>query len=278
MSDDERASDASDPYAEIAEWYDLEHDPVTEDLECYLELLTSLGITGRAAILEVGSGTGRIAVALATAGYDVTGIEPSAAMRLRGEARVAARPDRVADRVHLLAGAADDYGSEAAEVYQAIIYGLNTFAHLTDQQSRLRALAVAASHLPPRGVLLIDLDLAGPRRLLGAPGQLYLQAAFRDRQDWITHLVAGSPGTEPGTLMVTHLYDVFASGGEVRRRTLVHMPLAVLTSGELELSVSTSGFEIEAIYGGFDLAAIDHLSSRVILVARRRSLSSGDIG
>jgi SAM-dependent methyltransferase len=275
MSENDLMPDASDPYAEIAEWYDLEHDPVTEDLECYLELLNTLGVTGRAAVLEVGSGTGRIAVALATAGYDVTGIEPSTAMRLRGEARVAARPDRVAGRVHLLSGAADDYGPEAAGVYQAIIYGLNTFAHLTDQQSRWRALEVAGRHLSPGGVLLIDLDLAGPRRLLDSPGQLYLQAAFRNRQDWITHLVAGSPGTEPGTLMVTHMYDAFASGREVRRRTLVQMPIAVLSSGELELLVSASGFEVEAVYGGFDLAAYDHLSPRVIVVARRRSLSSG---
>jgi SAM-dependent methyltransferase len=278
MSDDDLLPGESDPYAEIAEWYDLEHDPVTEDVECYLELLTSLGITGRAAILEVGSGTGRIAVALATAGYDLTGIEPSTAMRLRGEARVAARPDRVAGRVHLLSGTADDYGSEAAASYQAIIFGLNTYAHLTDQQSRSQALALAARHLPPRGVLLIDLDLAGPRRLLEAPGQLFLQAAFRDRQDWITHLVAGVPGTQPGTLTVTHLYDVFQSGSEVRRRTLAQMSLAVLTSGELELSISVSGFDVEAMYGGFDLAAYDHLSPRAILVARRQSPLSGDIG
>ena len=71
---------------------------------------------------------------------------------------------------------------------------------------------------------------------------------------------------------MTHLYDVFPSGSEVRRRTLAQMPLAVLTSGELELSMSVSGFDVEAMYGGFDLAAYDHLSPRAILVARRRGL------
>lgn len=43
-----------DPYALIAEWYDLEHDSFTDDIELYQELLA--GETQRLAILEVGAG------------------------------------------------------------------------------------------------------------------------------------------------------------------------------------------------------------------------------
>jgi SAM-dependent methyltransferase len=266
----------TDPYAEIAEWYDLEHDPVADDLECYIELLSkpprvSTGASHRTSVLEVGSGTGRIAAALATAGFDVTGVEPSPAMRERALARLSQLPPRVARRIHFVAGAADNYGEgvPADQRYHAILYGLNTFAHLSDFRARSKALAVARSHLEADGLLLIDLDLAGPRRLLASPGQLYLQGSWMmpaASGQWVSHLVSGVTGAEPGILLVTHWYDVFRSGHEVVR-TQAQMSMAVISRGELELAVAVAGFETLAAYGGFDLAPLDDLSARAILLA-----------
>jgi SAM-dependent methyltransferase len=274
----------SDPYGEIAEWYDLEHDPLSDDLECYIELLskpagnTSGAHSHRTSVLEVGSGTGRIAAGLATAGFDVTGIEPSPAMRERAVARLRQLPPRVARRIHIVAGAADNYGDGVmpGQRYHAILYGLNTFAHLTDYRARAEALAVARSHLEEDGLLLIDLDLAGPRRLLGSPGQLYLQGSWMlptESDRWVSHLVSGVMGPEPGTLVVTHWYDVFRSGHEVVR-SQAQMPMAVISRGELELAVAVAGFETLAAYGGFDLAPPDDLSARAILLACQRPNTS----
>ena len=268
-----------DPYQDITEWYDLEHDALTDDLECYLELLRSpldaggTGSSGRQlSVLEVGSGTGRIAVALASAGYEVTGVEPSPAMRRRAQARLAQLPERVARRIHIVSGAADDYGEAVTPErrYHGVLYGLNTFAHLTDFRARQRALAVAV--IDVGGLLLIDLDLAGPRRLLASPGQLYLQGSWMlppESGRWISHLVSGVMGAEPGTMVVTHWYDVFRSGDEVRR-TVAQMPMALISRGELELAVASCGFDTLAVYGGFDLAPVDDLSARAILLARAR--------
>ena len=54
------------------------------------------------------------------------------------------------------------------------------------------------------------------------------------------------------------------------RRTQTQMTLARLTRGEVELALAHTGFEIEAVYGGYDLAAYDDLSARAIFDARRR--------
>jgi SAM-dependent methyltransferase len=265
----------TDPYAEIAEWYDLEHDPLSDDLECYIELLSKPAggaESHRTSVLEVGAGTGRIAAGLATAGFEVTGVEPSPAMRERAMARLRQLPPRVARRIHIVGGAADNYGEGVlpGRRYQAILFGLNTFAHLTDYQARAQALAVARSHLEEDGLLLIDLDLAGPRRLLTSPGQLYLQGSWMfpaGSGRWVSHLVSGAMGAESGTLVVTHWYDVFRSGLEMIVRTQVQMPMAVISRGELELAVAVAGFETLASYGGFDLAPLDELSARAILLA-----------
>ncbi|PWT77452.1 MAG: hypothetical protein C5B60_02695 [Chloroflexi bacterium] len=268
----------TDPYREIAEWYDLEHDALTDDLECYLELLSKpAGGSGtgaeshRTSVLEVGSGTGRIAAALAAAGFDVTGVEPSPAMRERAQVRLTQLPPRVARRIHVVSGAADDYGEDVpADLrFHAILYGLNTFAHLTDYRARTRALAAARSHLEENGLLLIDVDLAGPRRLLASAGQLQLQGSWMippESGQWVSHLVSGALGPEPGTLIVTHWYDVFRSGQPVVR-TQTQMPMALMSRGELELAVASAGFETLAVYGGFDLAPVDDLSARAILLA-----------
>ena len=71
-----------DPYTALADWYDVEHDAITEDIEFFAQQIADLDVA-RPRVLEVGSGTGRIAAGLALAGYEVVGIEPSAAMRAR---------------------------------------------------------------------------------------------------------------------------------------------------------------------------------------------------
>jgi SAM-dependent methyltransferase len=65
-------------YTPFAELYDLFYDDFREDIEMYR------GFAARAGgpILEVGSGTGRVALALAGEGHTVVGLELSEAMRL----------------------------------------------------------------------------------------------------------------------------------------------------------------------------------------------------
>jgi hypothetical protein len=65
-----------DPYAVDAEFYDLVHEHHREDVGLWLSFA---GRTDRP-VLEVGTGTGRIARALSLAGHTVTAIDPSAAM------------------------------------------------------------------------------------------------------------------------------------------------------------------------------------------------------
>jgi len=48
-----------DSYTAIATWYDVEHDRVTEDIECYQELIVQADLRAPA-ILEIGSGSGRV--------------------------------------------------------------------------------------------------------------------------------------------------------------------------------------------------------------------------
>jgi SAM-dependent methyltransferase len=258
-----------DPYALIADWYDLEHDGLTEDVEC-LALVLSERLAGRSGhVLELGSGTGRIAAALALAGYRVLGVEPSEAMRRRCARRLAQLPERVARRVQIVPGQATDFELAPDLRFDAAVFGLNTFAHLTSPEQRLEALRRVRTYLTAEAPLILDLDLTGPRRLAESAGQLWWQGSWMlpDTAQEVSHFVAGTPGREPGVVHTLHIYDVYTPG-DVVRRTTSRMPLALLSAGEVTLTLRLAGYHVETLYGGYDLAPYDESMPRALFVAR----------
>jgi SAM-dependent methyltransferase len=261
----------SDPYEAIAEWYDVEHDALSEDVECYLELLAMLPSAGNGPlrVLEFGSGTGRITAKLAAAGHHVTGVEPSRAMRERSHARLAGLPERVRRRIAIVAGSATEPGLTTAEPFDAVLFGLNTLAHLTQVEERRAAMRSASARLRAGGQILLDVDLLGPRRLAEHFGQLWWQGSWRlaDSPAVLTHVLCALPSEQPDAIEVQHLYDVFEPGGGVRR-TLATMAIALLTYSDVVGAATGAGFSVAGVYGGHDLAPLDHDSPRLIVDAR----------
>jgi SAM-dependent methyltransferase len=263
-------SDMNDPYRAIATWYDLEHDSVTDDIECYIALIREHA-QARASVLEIGAGTGRIAAALALAGFVVTGVEPSTAMLARAARRLEGLPERVARRVHMVRGTAAAPNLAPEERFDVALYGLNTFAHLLTIADWHAALVATAHHIAPGGHMIVDLDLAGPRALAQHLGLLWWQGSWPVVEgaavgSEVAHFVIAAQGREPGTLEVVHLYDVVSSDGTVRRTT-ARMPLAVISAGELQMSLAWAGFQVNAAYGSHDLAAYEGDAPRFVVVA-----------
>jgi SAM-dependent methyltransferase len=260
----------ADPYAAIAAWYDLEHNALTDDIALLHEVIAERA-PSRARVLEIGAGTGRIAAGLAMTGMEVTAVEPSAAMRARAAKRLAALPERVGRRVRLVEGSAANLGITAEERFDAVVFGLGTFAHLTSLPERLDALARAKSHLRANGRLVLDLDLAGLRRLAETPGQLWHQGTWAlpasgTAQRYVSHFVSAGPVREGALVPLTHFYDVYDQGGEVAR-TVSQMTLALLSRGEVELALLHADYAVDAVYGGYAQEPYEEGASRAILVA-----------
>src|SRR5512143_1700682 len=85
-------------YDTFAEVYDLFYGDFEDDLEMYRGFAERTG----GPILEIGSGTARVALALAEAGHTVMGLEPSAAMRTVAQEKIA--ETQLTDRVRLIDG------------------------------------------------------------------------------------------------------------------------------------------------------------------------------
>lgn len=150
-----------DGFADVYDgWY---HD--VTDVDATVARVVALAASGPAGgpVLELGAGSGRLALPLAEAGLDVWAIDASDAMldRLR------AKPG--GDRVHTVVGdMADlDLGPDAPEGFAVVLCAFNTLFNLTDAAAKVRCLSRVAEVLAPGGRLLVEAFVPPPP---GEPG------------------------------------------------------------------------------------------------------------
>ena len=124
-----------------------------------VDFLVAIAGNGRA--LELGIGTGRIAVPLAQRGVPVHGIELSRAMA----ARLRAKPG--AEDIGLTIG---DFATSAVDGTFTVAYLVfNTIMNLTTQAAQVACFRNVATHLDPGGCFVIEVGVPGLQRL--PPGE-----------------------------------------------------------------------------------------------------------
>jgi SAM-dependent methyltransferase len=119
------------------------------------------GLAGRGRALELGIGTGRIALPLARRGVLVHGIDLSRAM----VARLRAKPG--GDTIGVTIG---DFATTRVEGTFSLAYLVfNTIMNLTTQEAQVACFRNVAAHLEPGGCFVIEVGVPDLRRL--PPGQ-----------------------------------------------------------------------------------------------------------
>ena len=223
-----RARDAAPPsvYDAIAELYDPWSRSVTEDLGFYVGEAVAAG----GPVVELGVGTGRIAVPTAEAGVPVIGVDSSSAMLEVCRAR--AGKAGVADLLDLRLG--DLRRPPVSERVRLVTSPFRSFLHLQTDAERCQALAAAHELLVPGGRLLFDVfapsradvETTHDRWLEREPG-IWERAVW----DWEARILELSVRGEAGQTT---------------------MCLAWLPAEEWRALLEESGFEILGLYGWFD--------------------------
>jgi SAM-dependent methyltransferase len=196
-------------------------------------------------VLELGTGTGRLAIPLACAGIETHGIEIS--RRMVG--RMLQKPGAEQVKLHV----ADFSRFDFAERFKVIFSSANTLSELPDQERQLACLQSAARHLDVDGALMIELVVPDPR-------------LFDDRSLRVTQRTDDSV-TTVGTLhdrvtqRIVRQYVTFGSDGVrlgcVRDR--------YVWPSELDLMARLAGLRLEARWADwsehpFTAASRDHVS------------------
>ena len=214
------------PYDAIARLYDSWSRSVTEDVGFYVEEAVGSG----GPIVELGVGTGRIAVPVAEAGVPVIGIDSSAAMLDVCRERAAAAG--VGERLDLRLGDLRD--PPVRERVPLVTCPFRAYLHLSGDDERRRALRRARELLVPGGRLVFDVFTPGADDIAETHGRwLEREPGIFERADW---------DTSSRTLTLSVRDDERAST----------MTLAWLDPEEWHALLEETGFEVLACYGWFD--------------------------
>ena len=230
-------------YDPIAVLYDPWSASVVEDISFYVdEALTSGG-----PVVELGVGTGRIAIPVALAGVRVIGVDSS--RRMLDVCGERAREAGVGDRVDLHLG--DLRHPPVRERVPLVTCPFRAFLHLRDDEGRLEALTAARELLRPRGRLVFDVFAPSREDVEETQGRwIEREPGILERADWdleaqtLTLSVRGPQGSSS-------------------------MVLWWLEPARWQALLAEAGFDVEACYGWFDRRPYDG-GEDTIWVARRR--------
>lgn len=231
------------PYDPIASLYDRWNTSVVEDIGFYVgEALLSDG-----PVLELGVGTGRIAVPIAQAGIEVIGVDSSAPMLERCRER--ARASGVAELLDLRLGDLRD--PPVSEKVPLVISPFRAFLHLLSNEERRLALARIRDLLRPRGRLVFDVFAPSSDDIAQTHGRwIEREPEIFERADW-----------DAKKRLLT--LQVRAPDGATS------MDLAWLSQPEWRELLERSGFSIEACYGWFDRSSYDGGPDMVFIASYR---------
>lgn len=243
-----------DPYQDIVEFYDLEHDAFNDDASFFTNLIQE------GPVLEVGCGTGRIVERLARTGLEVIGVDASEAMLSAARVRLAG----------LANASVQSMSAESLSLprrFQAVIWPLNVLWHLPSLQAQLDALRRVRSCMVEGGLLVVD--LSNPLTLTNQRVGDGIQLRFHSQDNAVQIQSFSSTVDSPAEqlLDLSLWYDRIDAAGTVRR-AITHIPMRYTYRYELELMLVSAGFRPGQTYGSYDLEPYGPDSPNLLTVAR----------
>jgi SAM-dependent methyltransferase len=187
-------------------------------------------LAGGGPALELGIGTGRIALPLAAHGVRVHGIELSPDM----VAQLRSKPG--ADRVDVTIG--DFATTRVASTFSVAYLVANTIMNLTSQDAQLACFENVAAHLQPGGCFVIEVLVPGLRRL--PPGDTFQIFDVSD----------GHIGFDEIDVATQHLvsHHFWIDGDTVETTS---PPFRYVWPSELDLMARIAGLTLRERWGGW---------------------------
>ena len=212
-------------------------------LDPAVEFLAELA--GDGAALELGIGTGRIALPLSKRGVRVSGIDLSEAM----VAKLQEKPG--ADEIEVAIG--DFATTKVASTFSLAYLVFNTIGNLTTQDAQAACFENVAAHLERGGRFVIELEVPGLRRL--PPGERFQVFDFGPE-----HIGIDEYDVETQGLISHHL--------SLRNGTweLVSMPFRYVWPSELDLMARLAGLTLRERWSGWNREPFTHESTKHISV------------
>jgi SAM-dependent methyltransferase len=247
-------------YDTLADLYDLEYD---HDYD--LPFWVALAKRENGPVVEWGAGTGRLASPLASVGLDVTAVEVSRNMVEKGREKGGTVEWVRGDMRHVKLG----------EYYGLAVCAFNSFLCLLSADDALAFLRNAREHLEPDGLLGIEVSAFTPEELReGVDGPTLRHDFTREwgqgtQERTLERFSISRYDAASQLLRMRLFYELYGREGELENKRAHELTIRIIGRGELELMLRLAGFEIEAVYGGFEGEPFTTQSDHLIALARQ---------
>ncbi|MBN1541166.1 class I SAM-dependent methyltransferase [candidate division KSB1 bacterium] len=247
-------------YDSLARFYDREYAQKADDLAFYLDVAAR----AEGPILEIGVGTGRVALPLVAAGHPVVGIDASAAMLQIARKKAIALPPVQQSRLSLVQQRMTELQLDLS--FSLCLMPFRTFLHNLTQTEQLKTLEEIARHLLPNGLLVFDLFV--PLYSLLSQQQWSDEWDQTDLSPGLSLQTSIQHDSENQLLKVTNRYRRkrqnkwrVAGEGSYTYRYIFRF--------EMEMLLRNAGFEMLSVYGGFDRRPYDYHSGLMVFEAKK---------
>jgi len=236
-------------YEKVAHLYDLFDRK--DNIEFFFRYAAAAG-----EILDIGAGTGRIAIPLAERRIVVYCVEPSPAMRREFEMKLSQRP-HLGQRITPIVGDGRSFGLGRA-FPAAFLSG--SFDHLLDDDERLSSLRNVALHLVTDGKLVSDVFLGLMRDSPLSPAGRAQVGDREYRRSVATRLL-------PNQTQETHLVFETYQCGKLVERLEERGRVGIISGRELHRPLAQAGFRVTGEFSDYDFTEFQEGSSLLIVEA-----------
>ncbi|MDQ3871289.1 MAG: class I SAM-dependent methyltransferase [Chloroflexota bacterium] len=258
-------ADPADGSAEraLARYYDLDLSVEPGDLPLYVALAQRTG----GPVLELAVGTGRLAVPLASAGWEVIGVDRDPHMLARAHDRWRAVDGDRAARLELVT--ADLVEVELRRSFALVVLALNSLLLLGSGDLQAGALRTMARHLRPGGLAVVDVWLPGPDDLALYDGRLLLEWIRDDQEtgERVAKMTSAVHDAATATVDLEAIFDAWPPGGGAVRRVARRDRLRLVSGDELVRRAEDAGLAVDLLAADYALTPFGPGAERAVLLA-----------
>jgi SAM-dependent methyltransferase len=250
-------------YDIFARFYDLEYGHKENDIDFYLDVAEEIG----GPVLEIGVGTGRIALPMVEEGIKVVGIDNSSEMIKKAQENLEDVPKEFSQNLTLF-----EQDMKALDLklnFPLCIIPFRAFLHNLTQKDQIATLERIFQHLEPGGILAFDLFVP-----------LY---SVISNDEWLDEIEEDELAFENSGLTIsTHVkHDPVNQLMEIKNiyktRTTdsqmetceASMTYRYVFRYEMEALLTAAGFETLHVWGGFEQQPYDYVSGIMVFVAQK---------
>jgi len=234
--------------------YDAEYGGIDDDGQFFLDIAQDSGPR----ILDLGCGTGRLAIPLCRSGKQVTGLDAMPTMLDQARRKAGDLP------IRWVIGDFRDF--QLGEAYDLAISCAHAFQGLLTEEDQQRFLACVTRHLAPQGMLGFDTRNPSPHHLEAPAGETHWHSYVDPAGNRID--ASGTQTYDPATGLMR--YDIFRTSQKTGSRQAAHITIKFTPLPVLSGLMEKAGFDIEQIYGTHRRDAWTQDSPEIVIVARKR--------